>query len=191
MRVLDARQEGSGRRSRKWLATGVIVSGMLLALGGPALASPPTVIHDRIVDEFTDPNFCGTGMTVEVAVEGVQNLRPAADSFRATGQVRTVITNPANGNSVVVSAAGQFDVKLISGDPSGIHTLLVTIKGLPAKIQTAHGAVLLRDAGIIAFADTFDGDQFVSSEVVVNKGPHPEADSGFTLFCGTVVSALT
>ncbi len=150
MRVLDAGQEASGSRGRKWLVTGVIVSGMLLALGGPALASPPTVIHDRIADEFSDPNFCGSGIPVEVAVDGVQNIRVAHDSFRATGQVRSVITNPANGNAVVVSAAGQFDVKLISGDPSGLHTFLVTIRGLPLKIQTLHGEVLLRDAGVIA-----------------------------------------
>ena len=44
---------------------------------------------------------------------------------------------------------------------------------------------MLRDAGIITFADTFDLEtgEFISSETIVNKGPHPEADSDFTLFC--------
>jgi len=52
--------------------------------------------------------------------------------------------------------------------------------------------VLLRDAGVISFANTFDletGD-FISFEVTVNNGPHPEADSDFTLFCETLTAAL-
>jgi hypothetical protein len=63
---------------------------------------------------------------------------------------------------------------------------------LPEKINTAHGAVLLRDAGVITFADTFDlvTGEFISSETIVNKGPHPEADSDFTLFCEMVTGAL-
>ena len=41
----------------------------------------------------------------------------------------------------------------------------------------------MRDAGYIVFRVTFDGDTFVGSEIVVNKGPHPQADSDFELFC--------
>jgi hypothetical protein len=32
---------------------------------------------------------------------------------------------------------------------------------------------------------------FISSEMVVTKGPHPEADSDFTLFCEVISEALT
>jgi hypothetical protein len=32
---------------------------------------------------------------------------------------------------------------------------------------------------------------FISSEIVVNKGPHPDADSDFTLFCEVISEALT
>jgi hypothetical protein len=98
-----------------------------------------------------------------------------------------------NGKSVLISSAGQ-----VSGPPpivdeeAGTITFLTSFKGLPEKIQTAKGPVLLRDVGIITFADTFDletGD-FISSEIVVNKGPHPEADSDFTLFCEVISGAL-
>jgi hypothetical protein len=44
----------------------------------------------------------------------------------------------------------------------------------------------------ITFADTFDlvtGD-VISTEVII-KGPHPEADSDFTLFCEVISGALT
>ena len=34
-------------------------------------------------------------------------------------------------------------------------------------------------------------DEFISSEVIVNKGPHPDLDSDFELFCEVVAPALT
>ena len=77
-------------------------------------------------------------------------------------------------------------------EEAGTITFLTSFIGLPEMIQTANGPVLLRDAGILTFADTFDletGD-FISSEIVVNKGPHPEADSDFTLFCEVITGAL-
>jgi hypothetical protein len=92
-------------------------------------------------------------------------------------------TNPLNGKSVVISSAG-----LIIGPPplvdedAGTITFFTTYKGLPERIQTANGPVLLRDAGFATFADTFNLEtgEFISSEFTA-KGPHPEADSDFTL----------
>jgi hypothetical protein len=44
---------------------------------------------------------------------------------------------------------------------------------------------------VITFADTFDLEtgEFISSETIVN-GPHPEAESDFTLFCEVITGAL-
>ena len=50
--------------------------------------------------------------------------------------------------------------------------------------------MLIRDAGHITFRDTLDGEELLSSEIVVNKGPHPEADSDFELFCEVTTEAL-
>ena len=60
------------------------------------------------------------------------------------------------------------------------------------EIGPGNGRVLLRDAGVITFRDTFDLEtgEFLGTEVTVS-GPHPEADSDFTLFCETIVAALT
>ena len=76
-------------------------------------------------------------------------------------------------------------------EEAGTITFTSTFKGLPEKIQTANGPVLLRDAGIITFMDTFDLDtgEFISSDVII-KGPHPEAESDFTLFCEVITEAL-
>jgi hypothetical protein len=96
--------------------------------------------------------------------------------------------------SVAVSAsAGQATGPApVVDEQAGTITFTATYKGLPEKIQTAHGPVLLRDAGVITFADTFDlqTGEFISSETLVNNGPHPEADSDFTRFCEVVGGAL-
>lgn len=64
-------------------------------------------------------------------------------------------------------------------------------RGLPEKISTPHGPVLLRDAGIISFSDTVDisTGELISSDVLI-KGPHPEANSDFTLFCNVITADL-
>ncbi|MCA1700800.1 MAG: hypothetical protein LC790_18600 [Actinobacteria bacterium] len=78
-----------------------------MAVATSALGASP-VIHDRFSDTFTETDFCGSGLTVTHTVRGVQNITEGDDSFKATGHVRDVITNPDNGKSVIVSSAGQF-----------------------------------------------------------------------------------
>ena len=48
----------------------------------------------------------------------------------------------------------------------------------------------LRNAGYLVFHQVFNGDELVSTEIVVDKGPHPNAGSGFTLFCDLTTEAL-
>ena len=165
----------------------------LVVFPATALAAKPIAqFHDHFTDSFSD-EICGIPVDVDVVVTD-NFFVYADDTFKDTSSVKQTFTNPANGKSVVLSVAGQ-----ITGPPpvvdeeAGTITFLTSYKGLPEKIQTAHGAVLLRDAGIITFADTFDLEtgEFISSETIVNKGPHPEADSDFTLFCEVISGALT
>jgi hypothetical protein len=165
----------------------------LVVLPAPALAAKPIAqFHDHFTDSFSD-QICGIPVDVDLVV--TDNFFLYADgTTRDTSSFKQTFTNPENGKSVVVSSAGQ-----VTGPPpvvneeAGTITFLTSFKGLPEKIQTAHGPVLLRDAGIITFADTFDLEtgEFISSETIVNKGPHPEADSDFTLFCEVISGALT
>ncbi|MEJ7786590.1 MAG: hypothetical protein WKF96_17450 [Solirubrobacteraceae bacterium] len=150
-----------------------------------------SVIHDNFNDSVTGTNFCGSGLTVNGVVSGVQNITDDGTNFTATGRVSTVFTNPDSCKSVTLSSSGRFTSTLLAGTLGGVHTYLNTYKGLPAKVQTTHGGVLIRDAGVITFADTFDADDNLGSTTVVNEGPHPEADSDFTLFCDTVVPVLS
>jgi hypothetical protein len=160
--------------------------------GTASAAKPIAQFHDHFTDSFSD-EICGIAVDVDLVV--TDNFLLYADgTTKDTSSIRSTFTNPENGKSVVVSSAGQ-----VAGPPpivdeaAGTITFLTSFKGLPEKIQTAHGAVLLRDAGVITFADTFDlaTGEFISSETIVNNGPHPEADSDFTLFCEVITPALT
>jgi hypothetical protein len=165
----------------------------LAVLPGSALGGKPVEqFHDHFTESFSD-EICGIPVDVDLVVTDNFFLY-ADDSFKDTSSFSSTVTNPTNGKSVVISSAG-----LVSGpapivdEEAGTITFFTSFKGLPEKIQTANGRVLLRDAGVVTFADTFDletGD-FISSEITVNKGPHPELDSDFTLFCEVVSEALT
>jgi hypothetical protein len=91
---------------------------------------------------------------------------------------------------VINRFAGPFWEELVSGDPDGAHVTEFTNKGLPELFKTPHGGVLTRDAGYIVFRDSFDGEEFLGGEIVINKGPHPQADSDFELFCQIIPEAL-
>jgi hypothetical protein len=170
----------------------VALVAVLAIIPGTALgAKPIEQFHDHFTESFSDV-LCGIPVDVTFVVTDNFFLLED-DSFRDTASVRATFTNPVNGKSVVISNAGQ-----VSGPPpiideeAGTITFLTNFKGLPEKVQTAQGPVLLRDVGFVQFADTFDlatGD-FISSEVVFVKGPHPDLDSDFTLFCEVITGAL-
>jgi hypothetical protein len=162
-----------------------------VVLPAAALAAKPVErFHDNFRETFSD-EVCG--IPVNGVVAGVDNFFVYADdSFKDTSSVKTTYTNPDNGKSVRVSNAGQVTGTAIVDEDAGTITFRTTYKGLPEKIQTSHGRVLLRDAGVITFVETFDletGD-LISTDVVI-KGPHPEAESDFEAFCEVVTGALT
>jgi hypothetical protein len=152
-------------------------------------AKPIQQFHDHFTDSFSG-EICGIPVDIEVVV--TDNFFVFADSFKDTSSVRATFTNPVNGKAVVVFNAGQIvGPPPIIDEAAGTITFLTTFKGLPEKIQTLNGPVLLRDAGVITFADTFDlvTGEFISSDVII-KGPHPEAESDFTLFCLVISGAI-
>jgi hypothetical protein len=52
------------------------------------------------------------------------------------------------------------------------------------------GGLLLRDAGFAVFRNTFVNGDLVSSEVVLERGDHPDLASDFELFCEVTTDAL-
>jgi len=167
------------------LTAGVVLAAAA-AFPGTARAAAP-LFHDKIDLTIPDVDICGFVGTLRV--NGSQVIAVTDTRLKVTGQITNRFTT-GEGNSVTISNAGQFTSTFTeAGDTL---TFADTYKGLPEKIS-AHGSggVELRDAGVISFITTINlvtGE--ITSEVVV-KGPHPEADSDFTLFCDAVTAALT
>ena len=166
----------------------------VLALTGPsaALGANPDINRFTESGTDTDADFCGTGKTVNIAfdVRGTEFLDPNGADLKLTVRGTVVFTNPLNGKTVIQRFALQSLETMVSGDPEGVHTVDFTSKGLPELFQTKHGGVLTRDAGYIVLRTTFDGDEFISFEIVLNRGPHPQAERDFELFCELMTTAL-
>ena len=177
-----------GSRSKK-VAAG---AGVLVALALPAVvlaAAPVERFRDHFSDTFAN-QLCGIDGS-SIAVQNTFTLY-SDDSFKSVGSYRETFT-AENGKAVTITATGTTSGPApIIDEDAGTITFVTTFKGLREKIQTLRGKVLLRDAGIITFADTFDLDtgEFLVTDVTV-KGPHPEAHSDFEAFCEVIVPALT
>ena len=182
------------KRIRRFtLLLGVVVAALALGAAPSAVAANPEVNHFTFSDSFTDDDFCGTGQTVDISSvgRGTEFLAPNQPvDFWVVMEGNNVYTNPLNGATVIQHFATHSSDTIISGDPDGMHTSEFTIKGQPEVFRTEHGGVLLREAGYIVFHVVNNGDEFVSSEIVVDRGPHPDAESDFTLFCDVMTSAL-
>ena len=173
-----------------------LVAGIVAALGvgamPSAVAANPGVIHFTVTESFTDGDFCGTGQAVDttISVKGTQFLAPnqPVDS-RSISRVTVVYTNPENLATVLRRAAGPVSDTVIFGDPQGLHTVETTVRGLVGHLRTPDGLVLL-GAGYLVLHEVFDGEEFVSREIVVNRGPHPNAESDLALFCEVTTAAL-
>jgi hypothetical protein len=157
----------------------------VVALPGRALAARPA-FHDKIKETVPGVEICGFVGTLQVT--GSQVITLSDTGVKVTGEVTQVLTTAA-GKSVVIKSAGQTTSTFTaSGDTL---TFVDTYKGLPEKISSrGQGGTVLRDAGVISFITTIN---LVTGEItndVVVKGPHPEADSDFTLFCTAVAAAL-
>jgi hypothetical protein len=177
-------------------ALGVALVAAFAILPAGALGAKPEIFHTHFLDTEEDVDVCG--ITVDIVAEGVFTDKAFFDQegnfvrFISTASATSTLT-AENGKSVTIQNAGQFtEVEPLIDEEAGTITFVFTFKGLPEKIQTAHGPVLLRDAGLITFADTFDLEtgEFISSDIIV-RGPHPEAESDFALFCEVITEALT
>ena len=192
---VKGRKTGSCLRSRARrlaAATGVGVALVAIAGAPAALGASPQVNHFRDISTDVDPDFCGTGKQIDLAFNVRTNewLEPHRANYKATSSGTITYTNPLTGDVVIQRFGGLFLDVTVSGDPEGINVHDFINRGLPELFKTPHGGVLTRDAGYIVQRAVFDGDTFVSIEIVVNKGPHPEADSDFELFCQIMPGAL-
>jgi hypothetical protein len=178
------------RRLVALIAAGLTVLAAVAAPGAVGAGQQ----HDRFHDVFTDvdEDFCGTGQRINIAVDVTGNLwdAPHKGDFKQTATGTVTLTNPLTGDIAINHFAGPTWGVLISGDPEGDHVEEVTVKGLPERWKLAHGRVLIRDAGYVVIRNTIVDGDVVDQEILVDKGPHPDLESDFELFCETLVPAL-
>ena len=156
---------------------------LLATAATPVLAAAP--FHDKIVDSFTDSDFCGTGQPVDVTLRGVLN----SWEDKAFGHISRTYTNPANGAAVIEAFSGGGKISVID-DGGGAYTVALVRQGLPIQLRMASGPLLARDAGLVAFYDHFDADDnYLGTDIEVLAGPHPFIDSE-ELFCDLTTGAL-
>lgn len=170
----------------RFLVFGLTALFTVLALPGGAFAAKPG-FHDKFDDTFPD-SICGVDGTSHVT--GTQTGTDTGTSFRVSGEVTQVFT-ATDGRTVRLHSAG-IQVATFTDNGDGTTTVVSTYKGLPEQISGAKGGPVVRDAGLITIIVTFDqttGD-VISFSVVATHGPHPEADSDFTLFCDAFLTAL-
>src|SRR3954451_19915962 len=109
-----------------------MLAALLLAVIPPAvaLALQPVRSHDPFTDSFP-ADICGISVNVEVT--GTDNFFANADgSFKDTSSVRQTFTNPLNGRSVILSAAGQtVGAAAVVDAAANTISFDTTYKGLP------------------------------------------------------------
>jgi hypothetical protein len=177
----------------RFCALSALVGTLLLALMASTAGAAPLVnrFHGTFSETFPD-NICGIdGTTV---VSGMDNIQEFADgTFKDEFRQNYVFTSAATGKSVLLFVAQQFTGTGPIDNGDGTITFVSTFKGLPEKIKLPNGRVLSRDAGFVSFNDTFDATtgEFLGETISPENGPHPDLDSGFTLFCDVIVPALS
>jgi hypothetical protein len=170
---------------------GAVIAAVLVLAPVAATAGPDEHFVDVGTD--TDPDFCGTGQQIDVSFRVRVNLwlMEGVEDFRKITQSGKVwFTNPDNGRTVLVRFSGLTTNVVTSGTEEGVHTHVFTTKGLPELIKLPNGPVLTRDAGLIVETVTVDENGEVIDYSATWNGPHPEAESGFDLFCDVMTGAL-
>ena len=166
---------------RKFIASAFAATVLAATCVIPAIAAGP--IHETFGGTDVDPDFCGTGQTVNVTFEGVLN----GWDEKAFGHSRTTWTNPANGIAVYDAFSGGGKVTFID-DGDGAYTIVTVREGQPFRLQYVGGPLILQDAGLITFHDHFDADdEYLGTDIVVVNGPHPGIESDW---CALMVDVL-
>ena len=182
-----------GRSLYVLVTLAVTATALSLAAAG-AQAGNPQVNHFEFSFDFTWNDFCGTGAEVQVSGDyhGTEFLDPNQPvDERVLLEGKTVYLNPANDKKATLHIADQTWSTTISGDPNGLHVVESTTKGVGASFRAEPGGTLIRDAGEITVRETYDGEDFISREILLDHGGHPILEGDFfPVLCSVVPDAL-
>src|SRR5919201_5884556 len=170
----------------------VAAAAALAAASIGSAARPVIHEHENFTDAFADSQCDIPGTSV---VRGVDNFTIYPDNtFKDDFELTQTFTATESGKSIRFHVAQQVtgnDEPIDNGD--GTSTFVSTFRGLPEQVKLPNGRLLTRDAGAVTFTTILDAqtEAFISQTVSGEKGPHPELDSGFEIFCNLIVPALS
>ena len=191
------------RSTRLGTLSVLLASGLLLAMVQPAAAKLIERSHDHIVQTIPDDEVCGIPVITTIDIIDNIKVRLAKNGFplfKSTGRGRLTFTNPATGKSVSETFSGATKDLSVVDNGDGTITVRTAVTGVPEEVTLSDGTVAIKDVGRIVFVTVIDyngtptdveDDEFLSQTIESISGPHPDAESGFTLFCEVVVPALT
>ena len=170
-----------------------VLAALPLALALPAAAaaagpvSGPPSFHDRVVEDFVDDDFCGTGADVSGHFEGHATVWEGEDAFRALFNEKTWLTY--NGVTLVEQFVGRNIAIDVAPQGGAAETVEVIETGLRAKLRLANGKVLTSDHGLLHYLISFDANgEFLGIEVVRDRGGHPAFQSD--VWCEAATAAF-
>jgi hypothetical protein len=156
------------------------------APAAPVVKGPPT-FHDRFVEDFVDDDFCGTGASVSIHVEGHETVWERGDAFKAVFNVKVWYTH--DGVTLAELAAGRVVGVVVPAQGGAARTEEIVETGLRARLKLANGGVLTSDHGLLHFLVSFDEEgEFVGVEVLRDRGGHPAFASD--VFCQAATAAF-
>jgi hypothetical protein len=176
----------------------------VVGLAAPSYAAAPI---DRFTysgtDSFTECDGAYDAMNSFSGMVLITDTNPSLDGqffrFSDNYEFTEVITNPLNGEYVVLHGNGDFKELQVRSLGDGIFSHHTHDTGL-FTIRDSSGRVLLKEAGIVEFAYVFDtlndgqpGGVFLSEEFVRVSGPHPTFSEGSDEefdFCGLLDNAI-
>src|SRR5688572_3119691 len=137
---------------RPFLITALAALTCALVLPAPAAAGPvkgPPSFHERIVEDFIDDDFCGTGADVSVHFEGHATVWELEDAFKVLFNDKAWLTY--NGVTLIDQFVGRTVAIDVPSQGGAAETVEVIETGLRAKLKLANGRVLTSDHGLLHY----------------------------------------
>lgn len=168
--------------------------GPLAILAGPASAANQVLVQHINFEATTQTDLgCGGSPFTDHVVYHETDV---VSQDRSIPEQRTVQLDATDVNAagVEIDTFVRYIDRLASEtvNPDGTTTFIDNVSGVPERITTPDGTVITQDVGLIVLSRTVDSNgNTLDFHVVRQAGSgHPEADSGFTLFCQIVLQYL-
>jgi hypothetical protein len=201
---MNANTSAGSRRPHIRALLGIAAAACLVGLtAAPAAAEKPFQNeHNRFTISFEE-ELCGIDVETTVTVKEHLKGRIGDNGFPIfQGNANATVTwyNPETDRTVTLRDRSNVKDLSVTDNGDGTITVVQQVTGIPEEVTLDDGTVAIKDVGRIVLSTVIDyngtptdleDDEFVSQEIISISGPHPDAESDFTLFCPAVVEGLT